>query len=41
MPEALLVSLIEVVLTTVGFHLLNVTPRVSAGLTESALWASQ
>ncbi len=38
-PEALLIliSLTEVVVTIVGVHLLNFIPRVSAGLTESAL----
>ncbi|WP_336327119.1 sensor domain-containing protein [Halovenus sp. HT40] len=40
LPEALLVSLIGIVLTVVGLHLVNLTARVYADVTESLLSSS-
>lgn len=40
-PEALLLSLIGVILTFVGLHLVNLTTRAYAGVTESVLSAME
>jgi len=41
LPEALLVALMGIILTVVGFHLINLTTRVYADITEVLLPASQ
>jgi hypothetical protein len=41
LPEALLASLIGVVLVVVGLHLINLTTRAYAGVTEALLSASK
>lgn len=40
LPEALLVSLVGIILTVLGFHLINLTARIYADSTEKVLSAS-